>query len=86
MDGFAVTAHVNRDGELWLAVESTADRGVVSRLRRAGDWQRSPQCADQGPADRWDTDGAGVGQAHVAMPRVAVSTRVVVGVSRAAEF
>ena len=26
MDGFAVTAHVHRDGELWLAVETTADR------------------------------------------------------------
>jgi transposase len=26
VDGFAVTAHVHRDGELWLAVETTADR------------------------------------------------------------
>ena len=26
MDGFAVTGHVHRDGELWLAVETTTDR------------------------------------------------------------
>ena len=26
MDGFAVTGHVHRDGDLWLAVETTADR------------------------------------------------------------
>ena len=55
MDGFAVTAHLHRDGELWLAVETTAGSGVVPGVwgprRQAtaggGCWcgtSRSPGC------------------------------------------
>ena len=78
MDGFAVTGHVHRDGELWLAVETTKDRAWVPRLRRPGDRERPATGAGAGPAGRRDTDGAGVGETPLAVPRDPVSTGLVV--------
>ena len=45
MDGFVVSAQMLEDGEWWLSVETTADRGWLSGMWGAGGRSRPPACA-----------------------------------------
>jgi hypothetical protein len=68
MDGLVVTGHLFRDGDHWLAIETRTSRAWCPDcgVRAVGNGRR--QVCVGVISDRWDADGAGVVEAHLALP------------------
>ena len=69
IDSFVAGAHVDVDGEWWLAGETTVSVGRLRRLRDTGGWPRTAGGPGPGSAHRRSSGGAGVAQAAVALSR-----------------